>query len=118
MIASNDPKRPEFPLEVSGLVSEFAKIEPRLVRLAGKAGEPIATSVTITPVQSFKILEANAEPGVNVRASLSPGKAGAYLLSVENIGTVNLNYSEKVVLRTDHPERPEISIMVVGKLQP
>jgi hypothetical protein len=98
-------------------VADFVKIEPRRVRLAGRIGEAIAADVTITPIQPFRILEAKTDPGINVRAHLLPAKNGSYLLSIENTSTVVLNYSEMIVLRTDHRDRPEITIPVMAALQ-
>jgi len=120
LVVTNDPDRPEMTLSVSGFVTEFVKLTPKRIRLAGKVGEVVSAEVEIVPALPFEILEVKADPGTNVQVTgLEPGKqAGAYRLSVKNTAATSQRYQEKIILRTNHPTRPEFTIPIFGTIQP
>jgi len=48
-VYTDDPKNPKIDITLTGEVLSAAEIEPKAVRLIGKAGESIQTAVKITP---------------------------------------------------------------------
>lgn len=108
-------------LNISGSVKNFATITPSNVRLYGKVGEPVKETVRIVPENSypFKILEAKAQIGRDIRYELTSEKqtpGGAYLLTVENLKQEAGRYYDTIFLVTDSRVKPKISIQVYGKI--
>jgi len=118
-VETNDPLRPRLDLSISGEVREFANVNPRYVTLAGKAGTAVSAAVTVTPYHPFKILEARAQHGTNIRMTMqelvSNGKK-AYTVTIENTLGAPGTYLDTIILRTDSAIKPEITIGVRGDI--
>ncbi len=122
-VVSNDPKEPVVQLMVAGSVDKFATITPRMVSLRGAVGETLKQSVTIVPEDKypFKILEAQARDGKNIRVALNEvTEAGkpSYALVVENLQSAAGSYNDSVVLKTDSKLQPELEVRVFIYLRP
>jgi hypothetical protein len=120
-VYSNDPTRPVFELVLSGKVERFVTISPSTIRLFGKVGTPITSTVQILQEDKypFKLLGPTQAESPNIRytiSSLGSSKLHGYLLTVENRRTEQGRYYERIVLKTDSPLRPEIQIPVHGYL--
>lgn len=118
-VDTNDPLRPRLDLSISGEVREFARIDPRYVTPAGKAGTGVKATVTITPVHRFKVREVRAQEGKNMRATVqetrSAGEA-VFIVMIENILDTPGGYTDTVIVETDSPIKPEITIGVRGEI--
>lgn len=120
-VYTNDKNRPQQDLVISGLVENFATIRPQHVSLRGFAGDPIKGQVSIIPEKKypFKILEARAKDGKNIKFKLdeinSP-KGQAYELNVENLREKTGRYYDTIILKTDSKLRPELNVRVYGYL--
>ncbi len=120
-VYTNDKKRPQIKLTISGLVEKFVIVKPKVVRLNGRSGEPLKSSVTITPREKypFKIIKSEAKKGLNIRFKLEEvkkEKVTEYLLTVENVMNKKGRYFDTVSLKTDSKIRPEIQIKVYGNI--
>ena len=105
---------------MTGKVEKFADISPQFLRMVGMAGQPISSSTTITPEKKydFKIIEAFAEKGTDIKVTLSlrPEGAPGYIVSVENLKKTIGRYYDTVVLKTDSELKPVIKIKVYGNI--
>ena len=73
--------------------------------MVGMAGQPMSSSVTITPEKKydFKIIKAFAEKGTHIKVTLSPRPEGApgYIVSVENLKKTMVKidiFTKKVII--------------------
>ena len=105
---------------MTGRVEKFADITPRFLRMVAMAGQPISSSVTITPEKkyAFKIIKAFAQKGTHINVTLSPRPEGTpgYIVSVENLKKTIGRYYDTVVLKTDSKLKPVIKIKVYGNI--
>ncbi len=106
---------------IAGTVEQVVTIEPRRIVLRGAMGKPIIKTVKITPngKYSFRIVEAKADQGKNIRYTLDElkGSGGTvYVLTVENLLQSKGNYSDIIRLKTDSQIQPMISLMVSGNI--
>lgn len=120
-VETNDKAKPKLTLIISGSVESFAKIEPRRVSLSGSTEQELKSKVTIVPEQkyAFKVLDAKAEKGENIRVKLEESKEGGavkYAINIDNTRTTVGRYVDKVIVKTDSVMRPEIQIDVYGNL--
>ncbi len=121
-VHTNDKKKQNLSLSVTGTVEMFANILPRRVGLAGVVGKQLKKEVTITPTPKypFKITNIRAKNGKNIKYQLEelkePGKTG-YLVTVENTKTVKGRYQDTIFLTTDSKVKPEIDIFVSGNIR-
>jgi hypothetical protein len=119
-VKTNDTGTPEHILTMTGRVEKFADISPRFLRMVGMAGQPLSSSVTITPEKKydFKITKASAVKGTHIKVSLSPRPEGTpgYIVSVENLKKTMGRYYDTVVLKTDSKLKPVIRIKVYGNI--
>ncbi|NJL60375.1 MAG: hypothetical protein HC887_12830, partial [Desulfobacteraceae bacterium] len=106
---------------IAGQVESFAKIDPRKVSLSGSTDQELKAKVTIVPDPKyvFKVLEAKAEKGENIRVKLQESKNGsatAYAIDVDNTKKNAGRYVDKIIVKTDSATRPEIQIDCLWKL--
>jgi hypothetical protein len=109
-------------LVITGPVEKFVTIQPRQVNLRGYAGDPVASTVTITPGDKypFKIVNSRARDGKNIRYRLETVKTAgspAYKLKVENVKPDSGHYYDAIVLDTDSKIRPQVTVRVFGFLR-
>lgn len=121
VVYTDDPAKPRQTLVVSGLVGEIATIIPKRVVLRGIAGKPIKGMVTIVPKEKyqFKITAAMARYGNKIQfkyEEIQNSDPKGYLLTIENLLTHKGRYADTVILKTDSPIRPEITIQVFGDI--
>jgi hypothetical protein len=119
-VQTNDPQRPWIEVAIRGQIESFAQIEPARVRLTGKAGDDLRTTVRIQPraTHPFKITGIHNTQGdrfISYHLVEAPGAQG-YRLEVENRSAQKGSYYDQIVLQTDNPLQPELSILVWGRL--
>ncbi len=121
-IYTNDTRRRQLGLVVTGFVERVYTLSPQRLLLKGYTDETIAEKISIKPVQkyAFKILEAKAQRGDNIKVALAEIKAGqgaqAYEITVANLKKEKGRYVDTVELKTDSKLRPEIKIFVRGDI--
>lgn len=118
-VYTNDPDQPIVTLAISGRVTRFADIRPRVISLRGYAGDAIQRRVAIRPTAEhpFRITGVKAKDGRFIRLALAPqggGELPGYVLTVENTRTDKGTYQDTVTLQTDSRERPQIDLPVYG----
>lgn len=116
-VYTNDPKNSRLTLRMSGQVNRFAKIEPKNISLSGPAEENIRASADIIPDPKypFNIVESSAKDGKHICFKVEK-KEDKYLVTVENLLKTKGRYFDSIILKTDNPLKPEISIRVYGNI--
>lgn len=104
-----------------GFVEKFVDIRPKRVRLYGVLGDPLRTTVSITPGQKypFKIVDARARNGKYIKFDLEELKNSSvskYILTIENTRQTAGRYTDVIYLKTDSTIRPSISVYVMGHI--
>ena len=118
---TNDPATPRIVLTISGTVLNFANMQPKYVRLVGKAGTDIKKTITITRERAypFQIVGVKARKGKDIAFDVKPfSKAGSegYVLTIENKKEVAGRYADTVILTTDSQIKPTITVPVYGQI--
>ena len=121
VVWSNDSERRSIALYLNGLVTPFISLEPGgYVGLWGVKGQ--------VPVESIEIINNHSQPvkitGVenelpqNVRWNLEEIKPGfTYRLHVEDISAKSGEYTGHLIVRTDHPQKPQFAVIVNGHIR-
>lgn len=123
-VFTNDPENQKVDLIIRGDVKEFATIQPSRVRMAGKVGDDVSTTVTVTPAEEFpfSVLEVKPLKEGNVKVELeeAPESEEAarkqYKVTVTNLKQEKARYFDTIVLKTDSDVRPELKISVYGNI--
>lgn len=123
VVETNDPQLPTFELVITGTVEHFAEIKPTVVRLVGKAGQPLAKTVTIVPAAKypFDITDVRTKRGKDITVSLeNRGQEGrpAWAVTVENTRKTSGRYFDVIDLTTTFAQRPNLRISVYGNIAP
>jgi hypothetical protein len=110
-------------LAIAGKVDHFIRIAPRRLRLEGTVGMPVERTARIILTKKYpvKLLTARAKNGRNLRVELEkvPGDdPEEYRLTVQSAHTEAGRYYDTVVITTDSPLRPSISIGVFAHITP
>jgi hypothetical protein len=121
-IDTNDAVEPRMTLTITATVKVEVEVSPSgvYVRNLG-VGEIVQRDVEIAPVsvKSFRILQTSADhPAVIVKKILPPAKPEEpYKLTIQ-LGPISQpgRVSAKVLVRTDLPHTPEITIPVYGRI--
>jgi hypothetical protein len=105
-----------------GQVERFVRVEPKRVLLRGPAQTPLSATVTIVPEagRSFRIVDVTLRNANQVRSRLEEKTVDGqhqYLLTIDNVVEHPGRYYNQVVLKTDHPQQPEITIPVYGQIE-
>jgi hypothetical protein len=118
VVWSNDPERRSVALYLDGRVKPFVSLEPGgYIGLWGARGQVPAEAIEIknnltTPIKITGI--ENELPG-RFRWHLEEVKPGyLYRLKVEDISEIAGEYTGHLMVRTDHPKKPEFVIIVNG----
>jgi len=122
-VETSDPMRPRVQLRVSGMVDHFIRIAPQRLRLEGSAGAALKQTARIILTKKYpvRLLEAKAKDGSNIAVALEkiPGKTlQEYRLTVRSSRSEPGRFYDTVVIKTDSPLRPSISIGVFANITP
>jgi hypothetical protein len=123
-VITNDPDHAKIDLILRGQVRKFATIQPTRVRMAGKVGDEVTSTVTITPAEEFpfSVLAAAPSKEGNVRVEIAEDPVSEadgrkrYRLTVTNLKQERARYFDTIVLKTDSDVRPELNISVYGNI--
>lgn len=118
-VETNDPRKGEFDLIITGHVDPIAIIKPERVILRGNAGEEIKTELIITSDarKPFKVFSAEPKIGENISCGIKEvenSEPMKYMLTVKNTRNEKGKYRDYIYLKTDSDIRPVISIKVQG----
>lgn len=120
-IFSNDPQNPQTKIFISGLVKEYISVEPSTrVRFKGYAGDTISKKVTITSLeeQPLKINEITSTIDDKITYTLEKIQEGKrYSLEIKTLSGMKESFQGKVVLSTNSQKKPEVELIIVGKLE-
>jgi hypothetical protein len=121
-VLTNDPKTAHQDLVVFGKVKGYVSVRPAFVRLMGRAGEDLRTTIQIAAEKDypFKVKAFKAREGRNIQLDLKPMEPAAeskgYILSVRNTRTDPGVYRDFIEITTDLKEKPTIHIPVTGRI--
>jgi hypothetical protein len=118
-VHTNDKKKPEFNLVISGAVKPVADITPTEAKLTGNVGQKIKQTVIIAPTNEnrFKILEVKAEKGDNIRYELiemNRPEGIKYQLTIYNVKKEKGWYMDNIYLKTSSKRSPVLKVRVLG----
>jgi hypothetical protein len=118
VVWSNDSERRSIALYLNGVVTPFISLEPGgYVGLWGVKGQVPAESIEIVNnhSQPIKITGVENKLPQNVRWNLEEIKPGfTYRLVVEDISAKSGEYTGHLIVRTDHPQKPQFVVIVNG----
>jgi len=118
---TNDPRNPEWTIEISCLVKKFADISEHTIMLNGSWRSALEGSSFIVPTAEypFKILSCKAKRGLFIKygykETIISGKKG-YLVWAKNTRKEPGVIRDSIYIQTDNPSRPQFLIRVQGKL--
>jgi hypothetical protein len=120
VVYSNDPKRPQIKLAVKARVKVPISFEPRGVMLAGFVGDEIKQVVTIRSHKEQPLTLELAQLSLPKKVayelkSVEEGKL--YQLILRNISKKQDKYSGFITLKTNYPQKPEITVMFLGHIK-
>ena len=119
-VHTNDPAQPLIGIELIGQVKAFVLLNPGHIELSGKPGEAVTAVMTITPANpetDFKIAQATARDGKNIRFEIKRNEQAnpaRYELIVENIKKEPGLYTDILTIWTDTSRK--IPIRVFGNI--
>ncbi len=118
---TNDPKNPEWNIDISCLVKKFADISEFTIMLDGSWRKPIDGSSIVIPVPEypFKITSCKAKRGIFIEygyKEITHNGKKAYLIWAKNTRKEPGVIRDSIYLQTDNPSRPQFMIRVQGKL--
>ena len=116
---TNDPKNPEWTIDISCYVKKFADISEFTIMLNGPWREPIEGTSVVTPTKEypFRITGVKVKKGLNIvygyKEMKQAGKK-AYLITAKNKRVEAGTIWDTIYVQTDNPARPEFIIRVQG----
>lgn len=105
---------------VTGPVRAFATIEPSRVRFSVTLNEEVSKTITIVPNKDFPFKALDVQPrhpDPNLSYSLNARPEGSitrYTVDLHYTASKPGSFSNSLLIRTDHPEMPQIVIPVSG----
>ena len=118
---TNDPKHPEWTIDISCYVKKLADISAHTIMLNGSWRQTIEGSSTVIPTSEypFKITGVKVKKGQDIvygyKEIKQAGKR-AYLVTAKNKRTEAGAIRDTIYVQTDNPARPEFIIRVLGKV--
>jgi hypothetical protein len=115
-VYTNDPRRSQIELIVTGKVMTFAEINPAYVRMIGYQGESLSTTVRILPRKEypFVIKEVKVTGDRNIEAALHPlgpkPDRDGYQLVVTSKGNKLGSFRGSIVVHTDSKQKSTLKI--------
>ncbi len=113
-------EKPFLKLTVSGRVESFVSIQPRRAVLRGSADRQPRATIEIVPRDRypFRLIGPDRHEGRNFRYRVETAERSGrpvYRLHVENVKPEG-HYEDVIVLRTDSPVHPRITVPVFGRI--
>lgn len=120
VLRTNDPRRPEFPLNMRGVAVEYVRVTPgvlfydtvipghvvtNFVELVGRENEPFAVTEARTETESFEVLAISAGEATEHRLGL------VFFASHEPA-----LIQDRLLIKTTHPVHPGLTIPVSAQV--
>jgi hypothetical protein len=118
---TNDPKNPEWTMDISCFVKKFADISVFTIMLNGSWRKTIEGSSVIIPTSEypFRITGFKVKKGLDITCGYKEIKNSgkkAYLITAKSIRNEAGVIRDTIYVQTDNPSRPEFIIRVQGKV--
>ena len=116
-VKTNDPDKPQFVLRIKGMVKAHIFISSRYIFLRGSEGQSVTRAAEIR-AESDKPLELTPAD-FNLEGKLEytieeVEKGRRYKLQFKSIPGPGQSYSGTLKLKTNYPEKPEITFIIRG----
>ena len=116
-VYSNDPQNPQIQLIIQAQIKTPISFQPMGVMLSGFVGDDIRQIVTITGHKDQPLTLAFSKLSLPEKVAyelktLEEGKV--YRVVLRNISAREDRYSGYLILKTNYPEKPEITIRFLG----
>lgn len=122
-VYTNDPKKPQLNLTVTGQVKAYVDYSPKYIRFSGKVGQELYRTIDVIPFKEFpfSIKKVTAKEGKHLRYELKPltrkdGPQG-YQLTVYNTMATAGNYQDIITIETDSKVKPKLKIPISGQIR-
>ncbi|MFO7986843.1 MAG: hypothetical protein R6U38_13365 [Desulfatiglandaceae bacterium] len=119
-VKTNDPNRKQFLLRIKGTVQVAVHVSPRHIQLRGKIDEPV-TKVAEVRTELEKPLELTPHRFTlegKVTYSIEEVEKGKrYRARFTSIPGDAAHYRGLLRLKTNYPEKPEITIFITGRFR-
>jgi len=120
VVWSDDPQKPSLALYLKGTVKPLVLIEPGgYLGLWGPIGKtpPAQLKILNNNPRPLKITSIDSDLPGRIRWELKEIEAGnVYQLEVNDISPQAGEYSGHLFIRTDHPQKPELVIIINGDI--
>jgi hypothetical protein len=123
LVYTNDPKKSQINLTVTGQVKAYVNISAKYIRFIGPQGLEMAQTIQLIPYKDYPltIKKVTATEGTHLRYELKPlhqkdGPQG-YELIVTNTMATEGSYQDTITIETDLKQMPKIMIPVAGRIQ-
>lgn len=122
-VLTNDPRNPRIQLVVKALLQTPVEVEPgyaRFVTIDGSPAKPAEQTVWSPDHPDLEILEVRSPlPFVEVERLEGEAESGRHRLVVHLADDAPIGpFGDRIVVVTDHPEKPEVTIPVTGNVRP
>ena len=122
-VFTNDTDNPKINLVIKALIHEAVIARPGYARFMTVQGQPVESSVqtvSSTDGVTFRVLSvASPYPFVKATHREDPGEAGRWRVEVSLDREAPAGpLADYLLVRTDHPEQPEVKIAVSGLVRP
>ena len=117
-VYTNDPRHNPEVIRITAFVRVPIHLSSRYVDLRGRAGQTITKTITIRAEldKPLKLEPAHFDLSSKVIYRMEEAKAGkTFLIHLSNIPGSAETYQGFLKLKTNYPEKPEISITVRGR---
>ena len=124
IVTTNDPKHSRISLMITGKVMALVDVDPPYVRLTGRQGDRLSTTVRVTPKEGypFTITEVKTKNDGNIQVTLEPvgenPDRDGYRLVVTGTRTEVGAFQDYILVQTDLKEKATLRIPVSGRIQP
>lgn len=119
-VFTNDPKNPITTLVLEGVVKVPIFVSSQYVRLEGAPGAKVTRSIEIQAEKkkplSLEVVAFNLDKEATYHIEeITPGKA--FKVSFTNVWGISGTYLGFLRLKTNYPEKPEITIRIRGQFR-
>jgi len=121
-VTTNDPKKSDIGLVVTGPVEKFVTITPKTINITGEEGQEITGMANLIPEEKFpfKVTDVKLNKGTNLSLQWNEDKKdgkSVYTVQVTSAKEASGNFYDKVVLTTDSDIKPEITVWVSVRIK-
>jgi hypothetical protein len=114
-VSTNAPLQPRIELQLSGPVAQFARIEPSHIVLRGRKDETLQAEATITPNPKypFRISSTKLDDQLADKIDIQmEQREGIYKITVTHRKSAPGDYRGRIILETNSPTRPMLTLFV------